>query len=117
MTRHAVRRRDWPLPADAWDVLVWLVLVALLSISARQALGAEPPAAVARPSAAEPSAASLAPVDDLMGDLARVEDPALEEHVAAGSLTAGELALVIVFLILLFPVGIILLIVFLLDDD
>ncbi len=116
----ARRRRDWPLPADAWDAFVWLILIAVLSISARQALGAEPPAparGVASTGAASEVQAAPDPVDALLDDLAAVEDPALEDHVAAGSLTAGELALVIVFLILLFPVGIILLIVFLLDDD
>jgi hypothetical protein len=113
----ARRRRDWPLPADAWDAFVWLILIAVLSISARQALGAEPPPTRAASSAASEVQAAPDPVDALLDDLAAVEDPALEDHVAAGSLTAGELALVIVFLILLFPVGIILLIVFLLDDD
>lgn len=102
---------------------MFLVLVAVLSITAQQALGAErgPSAtgetATVREVSATASAPSADPVDGLLDDLAQVEDPALEDHVAAGSLTAGELALVIVFLILLFPVGIILLIVFLLDDD
>lgn len=118
MTRGAVRR-DWPLPASAWEAFMWLVLVAVLSISARQALGAEPGPSVSGATAAagEVSSDGAGDVEDLLDGLAQVEDPALEDHVAAGSLTAGELALVIVFLILLFPVGIILLIVFLLDDD
>ena len=129
MTRQAVPR-DWPLPSHAWEALMWLVIIALLSMSARQALGAEPserlsvePARPARACSGAPRSSAAAAagepsgVDDLLDGLAQVEDPALEDHVAAGSLTAGELALVIVFLILLFPVGIILLIVFLVDDD
>ncbi len=41
MTRQVARERDWPLPGEAWEVLVWLVLIAVLSMIARQAMGAE----------------------------------------------------------------------------
>lgn len=116
----AAHARDWPLPHRVWELFVWLVLIAVLSIAARESYGAERPQPGAAQSAPAPAPAHLddaAPTttDDLFDDLAAVEDPTLADHVAAG-LSAGELALVIVFLILLFPVGIILLIVFLVDD-
>lgn len=38
MTRHlAVPARDWPLPPRVWEIFVFLVLVAVLSIAARHA--------------------------------------------------------------------------------
>lgn len=119
MTRAAAAHaRDWPLPRRVWELFVWLVLVAVLSIASRESFGAERPqagAARSAPAFVHVDDAAPATTDDLLADLAAAEDPALADHVAAG-LSAGELALVIVFLILLFPVGIILLIVFLVDD-
>ena len=128
MNAHAP---DWPVPGRLWEGFVFLILVAVLSIVAREAFGAEPrgqreaPAPGARGASVladsvAPHRSAVAPADDvaaLFDDVAKAEDPALADHVAAGSLTAGELALVIIFIILLFPVGIILLIIFLVDDD
>lgn len=54
---------------------------------------------------------------ELFSELAKLEDPTLANHRAAGDLTGTELVITIIFLILLFPIGIILLIVFLVDDD
>jgi hypothetical protein len=109
--------RDWPLPDRMWELFVWLIFVAVLSIFAREAMGAEPAKVEGARVAVTQAAPAASPQAALFDDLAATEDPALGDHVATGSLTAGELALIIVFLILLFPVGIILLIVFLLDDD
>jgi hypothetical protein len=123
MTRPlAVYPRDWPLPHRTWEIFMWLVLIAVLSIAARESYGAEralPAGSDAERSTTTPRVTDAAPTttDELFDDLAAAEDPALADHVAGGSLSAGELALVIVFLILLFPVGIILLIIFLVDDD
>lgn len=114
MNAHAP---DWPVPGRLWEGFVFLILVAVLSIVAREAFGAEPRG---RREATPAVERAVAPTDDvatLFDDVAEAEDPALADHVAAGSLTAGELALVIIFIILLFPVGIILLIIFLIDDD
>lgn len=118
MTRPiAAHARDWPLPHRVWELFMWLVLIAVLSIAARESYGAERPLPGAeRATPARVVDAAPTTTDALFEDLAAVEDPALADHVGAGSLSAGELALVIVFLILLFPVGIILLIIFLVDD-
>lgn len=51
----------------------------------------------------------------LFDDLAAADDPTLADHSAKGSMSAGELALVIIFMIIFFPIGIILLIVFIAD--
>lgn len=53
----------------------------------------------------------------LFDELEALEDPALASYSASGDLTNTELVLVIIFIIFLFPVGIILLIIFLLDED
>jgi len=36
MAAHA---RDWPLPHTVWEIFMWLVLVAVLSIAARESYG------------------------------------------------------------------------------
>lgn len=94
-----------------------LVLALSLLTGTAQAAGVPAGDHVARrASPAAPAAPrAAAPVDDLLDDLAAVEDPALADHVAAG-LSTTELIIVIVTLILFFPLGIILLIVFLVTD-
>ncbi|MCO5172201.1 MAG: hypothetical protein M9894_38380 [Planctomycetes bacterium] len=98
--------------------VAWLLIVALLSFVAHDAVAAERDRgrAIATGGAPASQAAELADpgLNDLFEDLAVAQAPALEDHVAGQGLSAGELALVIVFLIVFFPVGIILLIVFLL---
>lgn len=59
MTRQAAHERDWPLPAEVWEVLVWLVLIAVLSMIARQAMGAERGRRAAVRPALGPAAAAL----------------------------------------------------------
>jgi hypothetical protein len=65
-----------------------------------------------------PERARLAPsdIESLFGDLEAVEDASLASHQASG-LSDTELILSVVFLIVLFPVGVILLVIFLLDDE
>lgn len=41
----ATHARDWPLPQRVWELFVWLVLIAVLSIAARESFGAERPGA------------------------------------------------------------------------
>ncbi|MBX3472392.1 MAG: hypothetical protein KF878_36535 [Planctomycetes bacterium] len=111
MSRSFIRVRPWGAAA-------WLVIVALLSLVALpSSFAAERRGAVTGSASPAPAAELADPgLADLFDDLAAAEAPALDDHVAGASLSAGELALVIVFLIVFFPVGIILLIVFLLRD-
>ena len=53
---------------------------------------------------------------DLFDDLESLEDPQLESHTAGDDLTTTEIVVVVIFLVLLFPVGVILLIIFLVDE-
>ena len=88
------------------------LLVAALLLSA--------PVAIAARTAPQPTTSGTVEVTrpaypaQLFDDLEALEDPALAEQTASG-LSNTELILVIIFLIILFPVGIILLIIFLVD--
>ncbi len=66
----------------------------------------------------EPGVQAVAPADDddLFSELAKNEDEGLARHVA-GDLSTGEIILVVLLLIFLFPIGLIVLIILLVTDD
>jgi hypothetical protein len=53
--------------------------------------------------------------EEYLAELAAAEDPALADH-RAGDLTLAELVVSVIFLIILFPIGLLLLIIFIVSD-
>lgn len=69
------------------------------------------------PSDLRPEARTLPkPSSEFFGELEALDDPELAQQ-TAGDLTGGELLVSLIFIILFLPLGLILLIIFAVDDD
>jgi len=107
-----------PRPASTHDTLA-----SSPSSPTRSSVHSAPPPPTTTPVSdatriSHPDSSDAGPDSDseLFGALEEIENPALEDHVA-GDLSGAEILIVVIFLIIFFPVGIILLIVFLVDDE